>query len=324
MKEPTVLLENVTKKFGSVKAVDNVSFEIYDREIFGLLGPNGSGKTTTMRMILGVLSPSSGKVVVFGHEMPKERDRVVRRLGYVPQKFSLYEDLTVLENLEFYGKVFNMSGQKLWDRIKEMMEEFDLWRFRHRLAGKLSGGTKQRLAIAASLIHDPELIILDEPTAGVDPPLRRYFWDVFNKLRGEGKTLIVTTHYMDEAERCDRLAVMRQGRVAALGTPRDLKKLAIGGDLVEVVVDRAEALNAILGGDLVRKVERVENVSNGVRALLIVDDAPTALPKIVERLRSASFEVVEARELHVEFEEVFIRLTLGGEGVGDERNTHSR
>lgn len=309
MGEPPVILEGVTKKFGEVVAVEDISLSVKEREVFGLLGPNGSGKTTTMRIILGLLEPTSGKVRVLGYNMPSERDKVIHRIGYVPQKFGLYEDLTVLENLEFYGRVFNLRGQKLWSRIKELIEDLELWEYRHRLAGKLSGGTRQRLAIAASLIHDPELIILDEPTAGVDPPLRRYFWEVFKKLKSEGKTLIVTTHYMDEAERCDRLAVMRRGKIAALGTPLELKRKAIGGDLVEVVTE-PEALSVFSNTPTILSVENVEKISeNSIRIVLLTSEGSRVIPEIVEMLKNRNIRVLGVREVYVEFEEVFIRLT---------------
>jgi len=307
-----VSLKGVTKKFGHVVAVNNINILINSKEVFGLLGPNGSGKTTTMRLILGILAPTKGEVKVLGYKMPMERDKAIKKIGYVPQRFSLYEDLTVLENLEFYGKAFGITGQILWSRIRELLEMFNLWEVRHRLSGKLSGGMKQRLAIATALIHDPELLILDEPTAGLDPPLRRYFWSLFRKLKDYGKTLIVTTHYMDEAERCDRLALMTKGRIAALGTPRELKRLAMGGDVVELLVNSKKALNTILEMNFVKKLLSSKPSTEGVKVKLIVEDASTNIPLIVKDLEDLGFKVLRAKEVFIEFEEVFIRLT-GGE-----------
>lgn len=312
MSDPPVILRRVTKRFGEVVAVDNINLEVRRCEVFGLLGPNGSGKTTTMRLILGLLEPTSGEVKVLGYNMPLERDKVIDKIGYVPQKFGLYEDLTVVENLEFYGKAFNLRGGKLWNRIKELLNDLDLWEYRHRIAGKLSGGTKQRLAIATSLLHDPELIILDEPTAGIDPPLRRYFWGIFKNLKREGKTLIVTTHYMDEAERCDRLAVMSRGKVVALGTPRDLKRKAIGGDLVELEIEN-KGLNLVTEQSFVEKVEKLEHLPGGtVKVLLVVRDGSKNLPELIDLMRGNGIRVLGAREVYVDFEEVFIRLTSIG------------
>ncbi|PNV77280.1 MAG: ABC transporter ATP-binding protein, partial [Thermoproteota archaeon] len=203
----------LTKKFGNFTAVDNLNLTVEAGLAFGLLGPNGAGKTTTIRMITGLIKPTAGTVKVYGHDVSSERSKVIEKIGYMPQKFGLYEDLTVEENMALFGRLYGLSKSDSLQRSRELMEFLDLKEFRNRLAGKLSGGTKQRLALAVALIHDPLLLILDEPTAGVDPPIRRQFWEIFRDLNRKGKTILLTTHYMDEAENCDKLALMSSGRI---------------------------------------------------------------------------------------------------------------
>ncbi len=299
--ELAVEARNLTKRFGKFIAVDHINLEIRRGENFGLLGPNGAGKTTTIRMITGVIKPSEGYVKVFGIDVARERKKVLKYIGYMPQKFSLYEDLTVEENIRLYGRLQGLTGSLLKERVKELLERFYLWEFRRRLAGKLSGGMKQRLALATALVHDPALLILDEPTAGVDPPLRRKFWEHFRELNREGKTILVTTHYMDEAENCDRLALMNRGRIIAEGTPREIKRKALGGDLVEIVFE-GDLDPAALPG--VKSV--LEDSSE--RYLLVVEDAGRDLPRIVKRAEELGAKILVASPVHVSLEEAFIRF----------------
>ncbi len=299
--ELAVEARNLTKRFGKFVAVDHINLEIRRGENFGLLGPNGAGKTTTIRMITGVIKPSEGYVKVFGIDVARERKKVLKYIGYMPQKFSLYEDLTVEENIRLYGRLQGLTGSLLKERVKELLERFYLWEFRRRLAGKLSGGMKQRLALATALVHDPALLILDEPTAGVDPPLRRKFWEHFRELNREGKTILVTTHYMDEAENCDRLALMNRGRIIAEGTPREIKRKALGGDLVEIVFE-GDLDPAALPG--VKSV--MEDSSE--RYLLVVEDAGRDLPRIVKRAEELGVKILVASPVHVSLEEAFIRF----------------
>jgi len=291
----------LTKKFGNFTAVDHVDLEIKTGENFGLLGPNGAGKTTTIRMITGVIKPTEGIVRVFGIDVMRHRKRVLRLIGYMPQRFSLYEDLTVEENLRLYGRLQGLSGNLLKERVSNSLDRFYLREFRSRLAGKLSGGTKQRLALAVALVHDPKLLILDEPTAGVDPPLRRMFWEHFRELNKEGKTILVTTHYMDEAENCDRLALMNRGKIIAMGTPKEIKRKAMGGDLIELSVD-GEIVPENLPG-----VISIHEVSDE-RIVLVVDDASLRLPDIVKAVESSGGKVRMAAPVHVSLEEAFIRF----------------
>ena len=293
--------ENLTKKFGAFTAVDHINLRVRVGENFGLLGPNGAGRTTTIRMITGVIKPTEGSVRVFGIDVVKERDKAIRKIGYMPQRFSLYEDLTVEENLMLYGSLQGLRGQYLRERVNELMDRFYLREIRGRMAGRLSGGMKQRLSLAVALVHDPDLLILDEPTAGVDPPLRRRFWEHFKELNKEGKTILVTTHYMDEAENCDRLALMGGGRIIAEGTPRDIKRRAVGGELIELRVDGDIELKGING------LKEVLKNSDG-SYLLLVEDSSSLLPEVLRRAELAGVRVRSASPVFVSLEEAFIRL----------------
>jgi len=294
--------ENLTKKFGAFTAVDHINLRVKVGENFGLLGPNGAGKTTTIRMITGVIKPTEGSVRVFGIDVVRERDKAIRKIGYMPQRFSLYEDLTVEENLMLYGSLQGLRDQHLRERVNELMDRFYLREIRGRLAGKLSGGMKQRLSLAVALVHDPDLLILDEPTAGVDPPLRRRFWEHFKELNKEGKTILMTTHYMDEAENCDRLALMGGGRIIAEGTPREIKRKAVGGELVELRIDGDLDLKGISG------LKEVLLKNSDGSYLLLVEDSSSFLPEVLRRAELAGVRVRSASPVFVSLEEAFIRL----------------
>jgi ABC-2 type transport system ATP-binding protein len=220
--ETAIHARGLAKRFGAVVAVDGLDLTVRRREVYGFLGPNGSGKSTTIRMLCGLLNPSAGEIDVLGCEIPRDAEALKRRIGYMTQKFSLYEDLTVDENLAFLAAVHDMPRAKARPRIDELVERFWLGRQRKQLAGTLSGGQKQRLALAGTVLHKPDLLFLDEPTSAVDPQSRREFWDSLFELADEGTTLLVSTHYMDEAERCTRLAILDRGRIVADGTPREL------------------------------------------------------------------------------------------------------
>ncbi len=231
-----VELRDLVKRFGAVTAVDRVSFTIRAGEIFGILGPNGSGKTTTIRMLCGIMRPSHGTALVAGSDVSTEPERVKSRIGYMSQAFGLYRDLTVDENLEFYGGVYSL-GARLPVRLDWAKRAMRLEELGGRLAGVLSGGQKQRLALACALMHAPEVVFLDEPTAGVDPAARRLFWTIIRERAAEGVTMIVSTHYMDEAERFDRLAFLSHGKLVALGSPTEVKQqFGAGGSLEDIFV----------------------------------------------------------------------------------------
>lgn len=245
-REVVIRARQLTKRFGKLAAVDHLDLTIRRGEVYGFLGPNGSGKSTTIRMLCGLLLPTEGEIEVLGLSIPKDAEALRRRMGYMTQKFSLYDDLTVGENLRFVAKIHGLVGATIDARCAELYAQYDLESLRDRLAGTMSGGQRQRLALAAAVLHKPELLFLDEPTSAVDPQSRREFWDSLFALAATGTTLLVSTHYMDEAERCHRLAVLDSGRLVADGTPRELMDALPGRALlVESEVPRqAQALLA--------------------------------------------------------------------------------
>ncbi|RLI13861.1 ABC transporter ATP-binding protein [Candidatus Bathyarchaeota archaeon] len=307
-----IVLRNVTKRFKDVVAVNNVSFEVEQGELFGLLGPNAAGKTTTIRMICGLLEPTSGTVMVYGYVQPRDRMLVSRMMGYVPQHFSLYEDLTVYENMLFYSAVYGVPYSVRRRRIERLLDRFLLTEFKDKLAGQLSGGTKRRLALATALVHNPSLVILDEPTAGIDPHLRYLFWRFFEELRDEGVTLLVTTHYMDEAEFCERLVLMRAGRVIAQGTPREIKRQALRGELIEVTVRNSVLLSEAMAGlPFVRGFRLLERDGSTATYVLLVDDAERDLVRVLRGLEARGIEVVTISPIYISLEDAFLSLTGG-------------
>jgi ABC-2 type transport system ATP-binding protein len=227
-------VRDLTRTFGAFVAVDRVSFDVGRGEIFGYLGANGAGKSTTIRMLCGLLQPTSGSAMVAGIDVMHEPEAVKRSIGYMSQKFSLYADLTVEENIEFFGGAYGMGGKKLRSRAAEVLQAVDLLGERNTLTGSLPGGWRQKLALACAMLHKPGIVFLDEPTAGVDPVSRRTFWSLIRSMAGQGTTVLVTTHYMDEAEYCDRVGLMVDGRLAALDTPHGLKEEYVPGSWIEV------------------------------------------------------------------------------------------
>ncbi len=221
-REEVIVARGLTRRFGDLIAVDSLDLDVRRAEVYGFLGPNGCGKSTTIRMLCGLLAPSAGEVRVLGHALPRDAEAVKRSIGYMTQKFSLYDDLSVRENLEFLAAVHGLRGENARRRLDSLYERYRLDDLRPRLAGTLSGGQKQRLALAAAVLHEPELLLLDEPTSAVDPQSRRDFWDSLFDLAEAGTTLLVSTHYMDEAERCHRLAILDRGRLVADGSPQAL------------------------------------------------------------------------------------------------------
>jgi ABC-2 type transport system ATP-binding protein len=274
--EPTVIVDNLTRRFGSFIAVDHVSFEIQPGEIVGYLGPNGSGKTTTIRMLLGLLKPSEGSARVLGYDCFRQTEEVRARAGYMSQKFAIYDDLTVWENLQFYGGVYGISRR---EQIQAVVERVDLSGHASALTRELSAGWRQRLALGIALVHSPRLLFLDEPTSGVDPTARRAFWDLIYGLSAAGVTILVTTHYMDEAEYCSRVGMMRDGKLLAMDTPAGLKAAHVPGEIWEVYAEPLLAglnaldgapgiLRASLAGDHLRLIARTGTGSEALRALL--------------------------------------------------------
>jgi ABC-2 type transport system ATP-binding protein len=223
MNQPSIVVSSLTKKFGDFVAVNSVSFQVYRGEIFGFLGANGAGKSTTIRMLSGLLSPTSGDASVGGYDIAKQPELVKRRIGYMSQKFSLYKDLTPEENIRFFCGVYGLSRSRIRSKLPWVLEMAGLRGREHSLTAELAGGWKQRLALGCALLHDPEIVFLDEPTGGVDPVSRRRFWDLVSDLSEKGVTVFVTTHYLDEAEYCHRIMLMHAGAIVAGGSPRELK-----------------------------------------------------------------------------------------------------
>lgn len=309
----------IGKRFGSEDAVEGVSFDVEPGRIFGLIGPSGSGKTTTLRMLLGIYRPTEGWVKVLGRDPMRFRPSDRELIGYLPQHFVLYQELTALENLAFVAGIYGLVGERRRRRMREVLDFVELWDARDRAAGDLSGGMQRRLGLATALVHQPVLLCVDEPTAGIDPVLRAKFWDGFRALRDQGCTILMTTQYVTEAEYCDRVAVLREGRLVALGTPAEIRRQAMGGDALEL---EAEGLTREHLADIERLpgMQRVTPISPNV-AHLVVDDADRATPEVraaAERL-GLRIRHLEVRPLN--FDEVFVLLMEKvGEADGEEEH----
>jgi ABC-2 type transport system ATP-binding protein len=300
----------LTRDFGPVRAVDAVDLAIERGEIFGCLGPNGSGKSTLMRMLLGLLAPSAGQARVLDCEVPRDVERLRARIGYMTQRFSLYTDLSVRENLEFAAEVFGLAPAERHASVRAALDAHELGERADQLAGELSGGWRQRLALAVATIHGPELLVLDEPTAGVDPQSRREFWERLFELAGEGVTIFVSTHYMDEAVRCHRLCILREGRRVAEGTPRALTR-PLAGRVVDVDVEAAERAIAALRGT--RLVKSTTQLGDTVHVLLHPDAPPPeeAAPVLERLLADAGLQGARATRGAPNLEDVFVDLLAG-------------
>ncbi|MEZ4774146.1 MAG: ABC transporter ATP-binding protein [Bacteroidia bacterium] len=240
----SIVAKELTRTFGSFTAVDHISFSVDEGEIFGFLGANGAGKTTAMRMLCGLLSPSGGEATVAGYDIFRQTEKVKRSIGYMSQKFSLYEDLTVAENIFFYGGIYGLSRKNIRTKTGEMLEKLGLTGVRNTLIRDLPLGWKQKLAFSTAILHDPGIVFLDEPTGGVDPITRRQFWDLIYEAAHSGVTIFVTTHYMDEAEYCNRISIMVDGRIDAMGTPEELKRQFSADSMDEVFVSLARPANS--------------------------------------------------------------------------------
>lgn len=300
--------EGLSKKFDALTAVDNVSFEIEAGEIFGFLGPNGSGKSTVIRMLCGLLQPSAGRADLLSFDVVKQTEEIKKRIGYMSQRFSLYEDLTVEENIDFYGAIYGLAQTEMAVRRRKVVDLAGLEGRMEQSAATLSGGYKQRLALACSLLHDPKIVFLDEPTAGIDPVARREIWDLLFRLAAEGTTLFVTTHYMDEAERCSRVAYIYLSKLLALGRPQDLKRLPEitpdGSHWFEITSDDATRLLT----ELRRHPGVVDATIFGeaVHALVRQGTAAAAMEGYFANQGDAS---VRCRAVPPSLEDVFVALT---------------
>jgi ABC-2 type transport system ATP-binding protein len=304
--EPAVAvrLAGVTKRYNGHDAVANLDLEIPAGAVVGVIGPSGSGKTTTIRMITGSLAPTSGTVTVLGDRPGRHSRRTRERTGYLPQQFSMYPDLTVLENVDFAASLYGLVFFRRFRRRREVLQLVDLWDVRGRRAGQLSGGMQRRLELAAALVHEPELLILDEPTAGIDPLLRRVVWDEIHRLREGGVTSIVTTQYVTEAEECNLVALISEGRLIAHGTPDELRQAALGGEVLEVTTTGLFDV-----ASLPASAGILSSRQTGPRDMrLVVESAATAAADVVPAIAGAGGEVEAVREVRPTFEEVFTAL----------------
>ncbi|HTS77240.1 MAG TPA: ABC transporter ATP-binding protein [Bryobacteraceae bacterium] len=301
---PAVHIDKLVKKFGDFVAVDNVSIDVAPGEIFGFLGPNGAGKSTTIRILCGLLPPTSGRATVGGFDVASQPEEVKHNIGYMSQKFSLYDDLMVQENIEFFGGVYGVPDQKLPARRDYVLRMAGLEDKRRAMTRTLSGGWKQRLALGCAILHEPPILFLDEPTSGVDPIARRSFWRLIYDLSDAGHTVFVTTHYMDEAEYCHRVALMYGGRVIALGSPEELKHSLGTGHLLNLESSDARAALALLEG----KPEILEAAVFGSGLHLKVADPGAAIPRIYEYLKQAGINVLVLDSITPSMEDVFVSL----------------
>jgi ABC-2 type transport system ATP-binding protein len=298
----TIEIVNLQKSYGEIKAVDGISFEVRKGEMFGMVGPDGAGKSTTMRIMCGLINADSGSVSLLGMNINTNRKEIQNKLGYLSQKFSLYGDLTIDENIEFFAEIHGVSDFR--QRRDELLEFTRLLPFRKRLADKLSGGMKQKLALACSLIHSPEILFLDEPTTGVDPVSRRDFWKILSDLQQKGITIFMTTPYLDEAERCNRIALMNKGKLISLDTPAVIKS-SINKKSIEIVCNNVREVYRFL------KDSGYEAQLFGDRINIITGDAENELKKLKDLLVRNSLDIDEYRIMTPSLENVFIHIVNG-------------
>ncbi|MBL8077537.1 MAG: ABC transporter ATP-binding protein [Anaerolineales bacterium] len=299
MSETVISVQNLTRRFGEFIAVDHINFEVTKGEIVGYLGPNGSGKTTTIRMLLGLLTPSDGKATVLGYDVFKQSEEVRLRVGYMSQKFAIYDDLTTFENLTFYGGVYGITDKT---SIQHTLELVGLKGHENTLTRDMSTGWRQRLSLGIALVHEPKLLFLDEPTSGVDPTARRAFWDLIYQLAEEGVTILVTTHYMDEAEYCERVGVMRDGKLLAMDTPTNLKRSIITGDVWEVYAHPLEK-----GLDILSAMDGVERVGLAGDHLRVIS-SQVKKEAMTSLLKKENIQVEKMERGEATLEDVFLSL----------------
>jgi len=308
-------INGLTKKFGEVTAVDGLSFSVESGEIFGFLGPNGSGKSTLIKLLCGLISPTAGSARVAGFDVLRQTDNVRQTIGYMSQQFSLYQDLTVWENVNFYAHVYGLKGEKLHRRRDAVIELTHIGPFRDRRAGQLSGGWKQRLALSCALVHEPQIIFLDEPTAGIDPVARRELWDLFFQLSSEGITLFVTTHYMDEAERCSRVGYIFNSKLITYGAPDELKQLPdvrpADAKWVEVTCP-----NTTIALSELKRAPYVRDATIFGQSIHLLMDASAPLDRIKTTLEQIGIREAEITPARPSLEDVFVTLTKRYAGNG--------
>ena len=303
----TIVIENLVKRFGEFTAVDEVSFVVHPGEIFGFLGPNGSGKTTTIRMMLGLLTPTSGNVEVLGVPVLEQPEAIRGRVGYMSQRFSLYNDLTVLQNLRFYGTAYGLSNKELNQQIDRALQMAGLEGRENVRTHELSGGWRQRLALGAAILHEPEVLFLDEPTAGVDPLSRRDFWELLYQLVADGVTVFVTTHYMDEAEHCHRLALLQRGQIIASGSPDEMRNQGMHGQVLEIVSsDSARAVKVLRAAKIEGRLPLESVELYGSLVHVIADGAESLQDALAQELKRSEIESGRMAVIEPSLEDVFI------------------
>jgi ABC-2 type transport system ATP-binding protein len=307
IKDFVIKVQYLTKKFGDETAVKDVSFDVPRASIFGFIGPSGSGKTTTVRLLTGVYTPTEGQVIVFDHDPANFSQGERARIGYMPQLFVLYPNLTVWENLNFAASLYGMSLFR-GRRLKNVLKFVELYEHRSKLARNISGGMLRRLSLASTLVHDPQLLFLDEPTAGIDPVLRRKFWDHFRELKNQGRTIFITTQYVSEADNCDLVGVQNNGRLLLVDTPQGLRHHAYGGDMVDFRTTQPfdfQAEAKLRSLSFVR-TKTVRTGTNNMR--IVVDQASTATPELMRWAQQQNIQVQAVEEYMPSFEDVFVEL----------------
>ena len=314
-----IVAEHLVRRFGQVTAVNDVSFRVERGEIFGFLGPNGSGKTTVIKMLTGLLPLSAGAAHVEGVDVRVDSEAVREKIGYMSQNFSLYYDLTVAENLQFYGRIYGLDPARLKRRMEEIVAINGLGPYLNRLSAQLSGGWKQRLALGCAMLHEPKLLFLDEPTAGIDPVARRQLWDLLFELSGHGITFFVTTHYMDEAERCSHVAYIYYGKIIADGTPDSLRQLPDvqpHGTIRVEITTTSEVTRALR---LVRKIAAIRSATIFGQSIHALADENFDLDELRQQLLKEGIGVTEIRPLAPSLEDVFVELTYKNQALEEAR-----
>jgi ABC-2 type transport system ATP-binding protein len=302
--DPVITMSGVTRRFNGLTAVDDVTLQVAPGTILGLIGPSGSGKTTTVRMLTGTLEPTEGEIRVGGQD-PRRFTRAMReRIAYMPQLFSLYTDLTAEENVGFVAALYGIGWFGRGGKVRRALEMVDLWDARRRRAGDLSGGMQRRLDLACAIVHEPDILFVDEPTAGIDPMLRQTIWDELRQMRDDGRTLLVTTQYVGEAEYCDAVALLAEGELVALDTPVALRHRVFGGEVLEIETD------APITPELISSVGEVQSARQAEprKLIAVVTDAGTATPRLMEAITGAGIGVVSMEEYQPSFDEVFAEL----------------
>jgi ABC-2 type transport system ATP-binding protein len=304
MPEYAVEMHNLVKRFGRFVAVDNVNFNVTKGEIFGFLGPNGAGKSTTIRMLCGLLEPTSGSASVGGRDIATQSEAIKEHIGYMSQKFSLYDDLSVEENIDFYSGIYGVPDERRAARKDYVLQMSGLTDRRKTMTRLLPGGLKQRLALGCAILHEPPILFLDEPTSGVDPIARRNFWDLIYQLSAAGQTIFVSTHYMDEAEYCHRIALMYRGKVIALGTPKELKASLDSHHILYLEV--SDVLEAMKSLERIPGISEVAVFGGGLH--VTVPDSATSIPQIEGALKQAGIGVTTLERIHPSMEDVFVAM----------------